>query len=86
MRRTIYMLVVGVGIFLAGALYEYTQHKCYIPESEPQLLSMTETQRQLVELGYDIKIDGKIGDKTLAAWDHAFCKQSAAMYFPEGKP
>ena len=81
MRRTIYMLFVGVGLFLAGALYEYTQHKCYIPE--PQLLSMTETQRLLVELGYDLKIDGKIGPQTLAAWDHAFCEQSAKRYFSE---
>lgn len=81
MLRTIYMLFVSVCLMFAGALYEHNTHKCYIPE--PQLFSITETQQFLVELGYDIKVDGKIGKQTLAAWDHAFCEQSAKRYFPE---
>lgn len=81
MKPTIYMILVGVCLFFAGAGWEHQGHTCVAPE--PALLSIADTQRRLVELGYDVKVDGKVGPQTLAAWDHAFCEQSAAMYFKD---
>ncbi|KKM86010.1 hypothetical protein LCGC14_1283420 [marine sediment metagenome] len=39
------------------------------------LPSMFDIQRELVRRGYKIKIDGKIGRKTLEAWDDALCER-----------
>ena len=46
-----------------------------VKESGAVLPSIFNIQRQLVELGYEIKVDGKIGPETLTAWDEAICRQ-----------
>lgn len=40
-----------------------------------------ELQRMLVERGYDIKVDGKIGPQTMEAWNSVYIQQSANSYF-----
>lgn len=48
----------------------------------------TEIQQLLIERGYNVGpdgADGKIGTKTLKAWDRAICDQYAAEYFKEPK-
>ncbi len=39
------------------------------------LMSPIGIQKQLVELGYDIKIDGKLGPETMSAWNEAYGEQ-----------
>jgi len=39
------------------------------------IITKFELQRKFVDLGYNIKIDGKIGPETLEAWDKQICKQ-----------
>ena len=39
------------------------------------ILSPMGIQRQLVELGYKIKVDGKLGPETMAAWNKAYGEQ-----------
>ena len=46
---------------------------------EPRLFSPLELQKELVSRGYNLKVDGKIGPETLAAWDVEYSKQSAAI-------
>lgn len=87
MLRTIYMLFVGVGLFLAGAGYEYTQHRCAVPEPQIKHLlpSQQDIQHRLTKMGYDIGpkgVDGVIGGKSRIAWDEAYGNQCAALYFP----
>lgn len=75
--------IIGVLILVALAFYigriwpeQETTEITFIPLPGPM-----DIQRQLVELGSDIKVDGKIGPQTLAAWEKQFCEQSAAVHF-----
>jgi hypothetical protein len=41
------------------------------PVKEAEIPTTFEIQQQLVDLGYDIEVDGIIGEKTLEAWQEA---------------
>lgn len=40
-----------------------------------QLPTFRQIQQQLVDLGEDIEVDGRIGKKSIAAWDRQICNQ-----------
>jgi len=73
MKTTILIIIIALMfVALVGLLIER--------EQTPQLPSQSEIQQWLVEMGYGIEVDGVIGEKSRAAWDVAYCNQSAAQY------
>ena len=46
-----------------------------------QIPTFRELQQQLVDLGYDIEVDGRIGKKTISAWEKEICNQHAIKAF-----
>ena len=95
-KSDIFILVCILGIFTV-AFFAHSSSPPIggkdAPKAEPPpIISIVELQQQLVDLGYDIKVDGKICEgwncpehsKTLQAWYKAINNQHAAKYF-EGK-
>ena len=77
--------VGAIMVLCVGLLLERTQDDAVGPV-EPIVIELPgpmEIQRQLIDLGYDIKLDGVIGDKTKAAWSTAYGNQSALKYWPK---
>lgn len=78
MRETTLSILLGLTIIvLCGVL-------CWanLPqEVEVALPTFRQLQQQLVDLGEDIEVDGKIGPKTLSAWEKQICmKHGIADY------
>jgi hypothetical protein len=46
-------------------------HDCPQPPTAP-MQSVMDKQQELVDLGHDIAVDGKLGPETQAAWDSAW--------------
>ncbi len=53
------------GMFFGAHLANYSDH----------LITQTELQHELVSRGYDIEVDGVVGDETRIAWDLAVCQE-----------
>ncbi len=49
----------------------------------PTLTTVTDVQRELVALGFDIEVDGVLGPKTRWAWEQAEANQMASEYMTE---
>ena len=47
----------------------------------PHLITFKELQQELVDRGYDIVVDGRIGKATIKAWDMELCNQEAIKEF-----
>ncbi len=74
--------IVGLALAFVIILYfstkpDGTTLTPVVKEENPAgvLLSPIGIQRQLVELGYDIKLDGKLGPETMSAWNKAYGRQ-----------
>ena len=78
MRETKLSLLAGLTfIVLIGVICWAVFPK----EQEEFLPTFHQIQQQLVDLGYDIEVDGRIGKNTLAAWDRQIChKHGIADY------
>lgn len=82
MRRLIDALKLLIGIILWAVLIfgaGWIGYNLHSPE--PYLPTFRDIQEELVDRGYDIEVDGKIGRKTIEAWDRAICEDHAAKYF-----
>ena len=53
------------------------------PETQTQadMPTFEDIQQMLVDRGYNIEIDGRIGKETLKAWDTEICNQEASKMF-----
>lgn len=90
MRKTIITILIGVGfVLLAGYM---TQQHCARATNAPrrvsehppkELLGPFELQELLNQLEpeHPLKVDGKIGPKTIAKWERVYCEQSALKTF-----
>ena len=74
------LVLIGLGV-IAGLVVERELHVC--PEPQVKLMSVMDSQRLLVERGYDIKVDGKDGPATQKAFNEAYGNQCAAKYFKD---
>lgn len=82
--KTVCAILVGLLlIFLVGLCLERASHVC--PEPEVALQSIMDTQRMLVDRGYNVKVDGIYGPATERALTEAYGNQCAAGYFPQEK-
>ena len=92
-----FIIGILIGIVIIAGLY--TAFYTFYPESSPppyrstqdsgfHLITPTDLQEELVKLGYDIKVDGKMcqgwhiegHSETLAAWDKAIGQQYALEF------
>ena len=86
----IYILFIVCGCLAlgwAGANEKYKtalKHKAEII-IQSEIMSIRELQRALVDAGYDIQVDGKIGRQTMAAWEKHCCNQYAIRAFKEAE-
>jgi len=72
MRETKLTLLLGITfIVLIGVICWAVSPK----EVDETLPTFRQIQQQLVDLGEDIEVDGRIGKQTLTAWDRQICNQ-----------
>ncbi|KKN70079.1 hypothetical protein LCGC14_0434040 [marine sediment metagenome] len=79
------MLLVGVGLFFAGAGWEYKKHTCVVPETAINYDSNDWPVPSLEQIQQrcGVKPDGIYGDITKIGWNYVLFNQSAAKYFKD---
>ena len=66
---------------LCGLCWNFDTDNLVKPEVNHDIPAPIDVQEQLVKLGYDISVDGKIGKETKQAWEKAYCNQQAEKHF-----
>lgn len=74
---------IGIIIVLVVAVF-FCPEVPPAPSQQPDLISIAEMQRLLNErYGAKLKVDGKLGPATQAAWDKAYNDQCAMEVWPK---
>jgi len=77
MKKTITIILASFACLLCWRVGESCGVKRGIEQQKKHLPKQTEIQQVLVDRGYDIQVDGVIGEKTRDAWDKEYCNYMA---------
>ncbi len=71
-----FLVSAAIVILIAYCVIKYNLNRPSLPPeaiSQGPMITFTELQQQLVDRGYNIKVDGRIGKETLKAWSTEIC-------------
>ena len=74
-------MILGIGFVAVVGGKAVEQEYKKPPQFNTSIPTPTELQEMLVAEGYDIKVDGKIGKNTIAAWEDYACNKYAVLEF-----
>ena len=73
-----FLRTLGIVLFVASLCYvSFWLGSRMGTQATDGLLSQTEVQQILADMGYDVRVDGVIGPDSRKAWDLAWNQQSA---------